>query len=116
MSDEEILAAIVQAALTDKRIQILANNPWGFVGAQKHGVYPCCAIAAGAIYAGLHPEDPGLVINEFARRYRVTEQYACGVSDGFEAAIGITSDCDKDHPDYIRGWAVGSAVATAVLP
>lgn len=121
MTDEQILAAIVQAAMTDKRIAISSGG--GFIRPREEdGNWACCAISAGALYAGCRPADLHYsAVKAFAAKYGVSNQYAIGVSDGFEGECGITngygySDKEQSHPDYIRGWAVGSAVASAVLP
>jgi hypothetical protein len=45
----------------------------------------------------------------------VSENYACGVNDGFEnrsgAAKSFFDEVDMSSLDYERGWHVGQAVA-----
>lgn len=70
--------------------------------------YPCCAVGAGLLFCGLGRScDKGSPLPRFAAQYRVSEDYAWGVSNGFEDAL-------EDHgalgDDYTRGYSVGRAV------
>lgn len=90
-----------------------------FVSAEAFTQYACCAIGAGVLYAGIPPEEivGSSAISQFMAKYAVSENYAIGVSDGFEGpgggvCYGVYS---SSSPDYLRGYAVGEIVAREVL-
>lgn len=128
--DEQILAAILSlAASGTARVmrgqffveQYDAEN-------DEHEVYACCAIGAGVLYKGLYGgkrNNDDTACDRFAKAYGVSKMFAYGVSDGFEEQRGITTGWDpledldggyndEDEDEYNRGWAVGSAVASAL--
>ncbi len=86
-----------------------------------------CAVGAGL--KGLKATRPSdiLYVEDKQRRFKhqviplvrfamamdVSEDYACGVNDGFEresVARTFFPEVDLESTDYARGWAVGSVI------
>lgn len=120
--DAEVLASILAGVATSRR-KLAAGEGW--VTSRTSDVEPqyvgtCCAVGAGALYAGIDREQLQFnvhgTIGAFADKYDVSLAYACGVSDGFETndlgfiQASIGSHEYRKEPDYHRGYAVGAAV------
>ena len=126
-NDEQVVAAVIAAA-SSMRGWHVARGP--FIRKDYDPSDPtctivvggqCCAIGAGALYAGADP----LFFNScnatdvFSRLYGVSRKFSVGVSDGFENRVGRTDgayETDElvSSAQYIRGWAVGQAIAVAL--
>lgn len=55
----------------------------------------------------------------FAMAMDVSEDYVCGVNDGFEDSKGAHHcffKADMDSLDYLRGWHVGQAILIEMKP
>jgi hypothetical protein len=71
-------------------------------------------------YQAIHGEDDGdkilhqiVPMIRFATVLGVSENYACGVNDGFEDSFASKSfypAVNKESPDYIRGYSVGHVI------
>lgn len=118
--DEEILANLIAATqpAAGVRRKIATGRGWGAWAYNKdimdEQVGPACAVGVGLLYRGVTIKtDP---ISEFAVLYGVSEEYAEGVSSGFEGFSDYSGAADQSFtPDYLRGYAVGKAVADALL-
>lgn len=126
--DEQIICAVVALAndrdrkLSESQIRVKRG---GFITAGLAGIpYAACAVGAGLLYRGVD-DGEGEALEKFAALYDVSKNFAIGVSDGFEGDTSATIGWDPredeslfDDPnverDYERGWAVGSAIRTAV--
>ena len=117
LQDEEILASILAAAggAVARRVEPTWESATAFDSGHEHG--PACAVGAAILYR--FGETRG-DLSTFARLYEVTENYAAGVSDGFEDNLGTAhhlygnTELMRSRADYQRGYAVGASVRDAL--
>lgn len=117
--DSIVMGAILAGMNTSKK----KLSPGSSVTESAHSI---CAIGAGnrgknvtrpsdviilKTWKSSHHQLVPLV--RFAMANNVSENYACGVNDGFEngfAAKAFYPEVDITAEDYLRGFSVGSAV------
>lgn len=117
--DEQILAAIIAGAHACGRKALPHFSHDGARGSGngyglRSAYGPCCAVGAGALYAGVPvgSDSDFTALEVFAARYEVSEDYASGVSLGLE--FGQNTDPDVRRLSYHRGFAVGKAAFEAL--
>lgn len=117
MKSEEKDSLILTAVLTASETYVVVRG--AFVATDMDENVCCCAVGAGLLYAGISREafQDGDACHTFAEHYDVSHNYAVGLSDGFEGAIGKTesSTLYRRDDDYDRGFSVGEAIAREVL-
>lgn len=113
LQDELILAAIIAGGMASGR-KVLPSLPGRRRGQVGHRNYfgvtynddpsgPCCAIGAGVLFFDLDQQHSAT--QSFVSHYRVSDDYAFGVSAGFEGQDLF----DGSSTDRIRGYSVGAA-------
>lgn len=126
--DETIIAAVLSMAEDRDHVVVKRGTFQApYVAGVEASRIRCCAVGAALLFRGVNVIDTSADSLElFAAHYSVPREYAEGVSDGFEDGIGLTDGeesfadreeaggISRDDPHYARGWAVGTAIASAL--
>lgn len=115
--DSEIYGAIMAGAKSRKK-RLMQDLP---AMETPRGI---CAVGAGLrgrkktrwsdVVTKSYQKEHNYSMIRFAAFMEVSENYACGVNDGFEndkgAAQSFYKNVNMNSLDYLRGWHVGQAV------